>query len=137
MARGRVPKAKTIKGKASIPKAPAYLDDLAAEEFDKLTAVLAESGNLAKTDAKLIEVYAANYSLLVRAVTELGVSPLVFTGDKGRAFINPLIAVVHNSTQKIRQVIGDLGLSPSSAKQVADNLPSIGSAAGWDEFVED
>ena len=136
MGSGRIRKIKPTKNTSDRkPSAPSYLDDLARVEYAKLVEVLAESGNLAKTDPRLIEAYAGNYSLMVRAITELNTAPLV-TGDKGRSFVNPLVGIVHNSTQKVRQVIADLGLSPSSAKAVADNLPGVESSEKWAKLVD-
>lgn len=132
-----MPSGKVKKGKAPVvinphlPCAPSYLDNVARDQFKALARVLLECGKLPQTDVKLIEAYAANYSLLIRAVEDLNTQPLTYTSENGRPFVNPLIAVVHNATQKVRQIIADLALSPVTAKLVEGALPPVDPSGKW------
>lgn len=137
MPSGRIAKAKTEKTPtAKKPVPPPFLDDVAKAAYAALADVLSESGNLAKTDPKLIEAYAINYGLLIAAYKELHATPLMYPREGIAPAPNPCLAIVNNATAKVVQVIGQLGLSPASAKKIADGLPS-GDAAGWSEFEED
>lgn len=122
MKRGRKPQT-TSNGKAGtfneVPTPPAYLDPVATQEYRLLTSILVEAGTLPQTDPKLIEMYAINYSLLKRATEDLQEQPLNMVAENGRSFINPLVGAIHNTTQKLMAIIGDLGLSPVSVAKLA------------------
>lgn len=134
MSKGRKPGLpKAARKSEGVPSAPTYLDEVAKKEFNALARTLDESGKLPNTDPKLIELYAANYSLLMRAVTELSNQPL--QNEKGRP--NSLIAVVHNCTQKVRQVIADLALSPTTSKLADDRLPPSAAESHWGDDLDD
>ena len=133
MGSGRIKKSAKLL-KVDKPEPPGYLDAVSRAEYLGLVAVLEDSGKLSTCDPKLIELYSINYSLLLRAVTDLAGQPLTFSEEGKRPFVNPLIGVVHNSTQKLRQVIGDFALSPVTSKLVEQRI--TGATVGkWEDLL--
>lgn len=118
-----------------LPEPPAYLDDQAKVEYRTLAEVLDAEGTLAQTDTKLLELYAVNYSILVRAYGELQRQGLTIESTGGRLFVNPNIGTITNATQKVRQVITDLGLSPTAAKLVEHRLPASTAGDKWEGLL--
>ena len=73
-----------------MPTVPAYLDGAAKVEYLALANILDASGKLSQTDPKLIELYAINYDLLVRAYVESKSQPLLTPSGSRATPLHPV-----------------------------------------------
>lgn len=112
---------------------PEYLDRVGKAEYQRLSEVLEKGEILGKTDPRLIELYALNYSLLLRATIELQEQPLTMM-SKDRMFVNPTIGVIHNTTAKLSAIQNELGLTPASNQKIEIEAKK---ASGLDEFLKE
>jgi P27 family predicted phage terminase small subunit len=95
---------------------PAHLRDVARDEYIRLAKILEGVGALDRTDARLIELYAVNYSLARQASDELERDGPTMTMPKGGIAAHPMIGVLNAATIRLRGLISDLGLAPNSYK---------------------
>ena len=101
---------------------------MARAAWASLCEDLETAGNLAKTDAKLIEIYAETYALWRRCVSLLTLQELATedleveaggvkaTTRPDRRFVNPLCGLYLNLSARLRQLLLDCGLAPSARK---------------------
>jgi P27 family predicted phage terminase small subunit len=119
------------------PKPPDHLSDIAKAEYLNLVKVLDDTGKLAATDSKLIEMYAFNYDLARKLTLELGqCQSYATTAQGGRRFIEPLLKAIHDANRNLKDIINDLGLSPKQlVKQDTGNRPSLDEVSRYDGLI--
>lgn len=98
---------------------PAHLTGEAEEAWNHVVALLAEAGNLGRTDPSLVEGYAINRALLRAAHQAIQDRGLIVTNGMGAPAANPACAVVNAATLRLKSIINDLGLCPASARYAA------------------
>lgn len=127
---------------------PSYLDDDAREEWGRITGILARQGTLREPFGPLIEVYCDAHSLWLAARRELsysaenglagdaagdgdgadgaparrphfGYGSVVCSTDSGGVKGNPAAAVMAKAWSVKLRILGELGLTPSSAGRLA------------------
>lgn len=112
-------------------------DDEAVKAWAHVVGLLAAAGNLDRTDPVMVEAYAINVSML-RAARHAVVTdgPTVMNGGGGIS-ANPACAVVNSATMRIKAIVNDLGLCPSTSKYAAAPAPHGDQSAGgkWDGML--
>lgn len=130
--RGPKPKLPTKEKTGPRPYPPKDLDSVAKRAWDSLCDDLESRGNLLKSDRKLLELYARTYSLWSRTLdtlasqelatpdvvttTECNGVTLTTTSPPDRRFLNPLANLSITLSGRLRQILLDCGLSPSTRK---------------------
>lgn len=95
---------------------PDHLTGLAREEYGRIVDLVRQHGNLSKTDPRLIEIYAINYELLRRAYAEVEAQGPTVESDRGNVSEHPSIQTINSCTIRLKAIINDLGLTPSSCR---------------------
>lgn len=114
--RGPKPKLSTPT-KLGHPTPPADLKTAERKAWESLVADLEDHGNLATTDAKLIELYARTYAKWMRISEQLDSEPLSLLNEStGGTRINPLLNAYNNLLGKLERLLLDCGLSPTNRK---------------------
>ncbi|MCX8959435.1 phage terminase small subunit P27 family [Erwinia psidii] len=73
------------------PKAPAYLDEIAVEQWETKAKHLAKRKDLMPADWNSLELYCVNYSIYRKAVADLAVRGFTVEGERGAATSNPAL----------------------------------------------
>lgn len=137
----RGPKPRTFENSAPTPEVagdawacPGHLAGDAAAAWKHLVDLLARAGNLPRTDPNLVEAYAINVAMLRAAQKEVSGRGIVLLGPQGGMQANPACAVVNAASMRIKAIVTDLGLCPSTSKFA----PSAATPASnkWDGLLE-
>jgi P27 family predicted phage terminase small subunit len=115
---------------------PAHLTGVSADAWSHVVGLLAERGNLDRTDPTIVEAYAINVSLLRAAQYELDRNGMTYTTTNGMVASCPAVAIVNTASMRLRAIINDLGLSPSSSKHAAGkSSAATGRDSKWDGLL--
>ena len=118
------------------PIKPAYFDDVASEEWDRMEAILKPASMWSSTYQIVLELYCESYSNYRRTIEQVRISGTALTGkdENGNPFIkrNPFAVEMHKYKEETLKLLTELGLTPSSRSRV--HL-SIGSNAEDDPVL--
>ena len=92
-------------------RAPDWLPDKAALEFERVCRNAAELGMLDNLDLSVLAVYADNYNRYIEASTQLSLPGHVITTDKGYAMPSPWVSILNQSAKNIFSCSAKLGLA--------------------------
>lgn len=92
-------------------RAPDWLTDKAALEFERVCRNAAELGMLDNLDLSVLAVYADNYNRYIEASTQLSLHGHVITTDTGYAMPSPWISILNQSAKNIFSCSTKLGLA--------------------------
>jgi P27 family predicted phage terminase small subunit len=101
---------------ATTVEIPGDLDAEEAAEFGRLAEQLRGRGLLERTDVRAIEMAACCYAEIVRARAVVKAEGLTLTASNGTAMPHPMIAVINTLRMRLRGLLKDMGLVPSSSK---------------------
>jgi P27 family predicted phage terminase small subunit len=92
--------------------------------------MLQARASLSKTDPRLIELYAMNYGLARKAYETIEADGTTVESDRGNVSEHPSIQTLNAATIRLKAIMNDLGLTPSSAKVAGGSRASAPS--GYD-----
>ncbi|MGL5152800.1 MAG: phage terminase small subunit P27 family [Clostridium sp.] len=106
--------------KAKKLKPPAWLDELATEEFKRIEKLLRdEDKDFTSKDIKALEAYAMNYSRWQRAeciLLKLGMTMQV--NEEGYEQQRAEVSIANKAQQEMRAWAKELGLTPSARARI-------------------
>ena len=102
---------KALKVSRNELKAPDWLPDKAALEFDRVCRNAAELGMLDNLDMAVLAIYADNYNRYVEASTQLSLHGHTFETDKGYKMPSPWVSILNQSAKNIFACSAKLGLA--------------------------
>lgn len=114
---------------------PEYLDEEATRAWAHVVGLLAEAGNLARTDPTLVEAYAVNVSLMRaahRSVADEGLAS--FTAQGGR-IANPAVSALNSAAMRVKAIVSDLGLCPATSKYAAETSAQAKPESKWGDLL--
>lgn len=97
-----------------------------------VVSLLRETGNLEKTDPTLVEAYALNVAMMRQASAELSHGVTV-ENSHGTTVAHPACAILNAATMRIKAIVNDLGLCPSTSKFA--NAPDATQADKWSDLL--
>jgi P27 family predicted phage terminase small subunit len=102
---------KALKVSSEELRAPDWLPDKAAIEFERVCRNAAQLGMLDNLDLSVLAVYADNYNRYIEASTQLSLHGHVITTDKGYAMPSPWVSILNQSAKNIFSCSAKLGLA--------------------------
>src|SRR4030095_10774868 len=119
-----------------LPEMPAWLDDEAKAEWERLTVDLAEMGLLSKADRPALAAYCTAWSRWVDAEAQVKkYGTVVKSPDKGFPMKSPYLSIAEQSLETMRKLMVEFGLTPSSRSRI--RVPAGGDEADeLDRFLE-
>ncbi|ELC8834984.1 phage terminase small subunit P27 family [Salmonella enterica] len=99
------------------PKPPAYLDEMAAQQWKLKAKQLAERGDLTPADWNSLELYCANYSIYRKAVEDLARRGFTVEGSRGAATSNPALKAKSDAEKVMIKISSLLGFDPVSRRR--------------------
>ena len=94
------------------PKPPAYLDEIAAQQWKAKAKQLAERGDLTPADWNNLELYCVNYSMYRKAVEDLATRGFSIVNSQGGESRNPAL-----SAKADAEMSSLLGFDPVSRRR--------------------
>jgi P27 family predicted phage terminase small subunit len=102
---------------SGIPSCPSHVSNVAREEWDRITAELANLGMLTQVDRSMLAAYCDAYSDWVEAQKACSRGMFYKNGDLLK--INPALRAKHDAMALMHKFASDFGLSPVSRTRLA------------------
>ncbi|QIE97735.1 phage terminase small subunit P27 family [Pantoea stewartii] len=99
------------------PKPPAYLDEIAAQQWKAKAKQLAERGDLTPADWNSLELYCVNYAMYRRAVADLEKRGFSITNSQGGESRNPALSAKADAEKIMIKMSSLLGFDPVSRRR--------------------
>lgn len=99
------------------PKPPAYLNELAAQQWKAKAKQLAERGDLTPADWNNLELYCVNYSMYRKAVEDLGTRGFSIKNSQGGESRNPALSAKSDAEKIMIKMSSLLGFDPVSRRR--------------------
>lgn len=97
-----------------LPPPPAWLGDIGKQAWEQVAATLWRIGCLTENDQKLLSLYCEAWEEFFEARKEIETcGPTAYT-DKGTCYQHPAVGRKNKAIQRIRQIGGDFGMSPTA-----------------------
>jgi P27 family predicted phage terminase small subunit len=110
------------------PAAPAVLDVIALEEWNRVIDEMYKVGTMTNCDVAILTAYCLSWSKLVTAqkaldklATKGEVGGLLYTTKSGNIIQNPLVGICNTAARDMARYAAELGLSPASRGRVSSN----------------
>lgn len=118
----RGPKPKPAKSdKPATLSPPVELSAAARAEWDRLVPTLEESGVLHQLDVDAITIYCNSYAIFKQCQTHIDQNGPVVVGTTGTPVKNPFLMVQKDCWDRMRVLLGELGLTPSARARLGFN----------------
>ena len=101
-----------------IPDCPAYLDEAAKLEWNRLAPILQQMRVVTDADGIALGMLCQAYATLIRAQSKLTETGLLFKTPSGYVQQSPLIGIVNSSTETITRLCREFGLTPAARTRV-------------------
>ena len=103
----------------SVPSAPDWLDSIARREWHRLAKQLARRGLLTTLDKSAFAAYCAELSKYVQASELIKAHGTLLVSKQTKTlYPNPACAIASSSLKQLRQLLPELGLTPSSRSRI-------------------
>ena len=116
-----------------IPTRPGWLSPEAKREWNRVVVELAELGLLAKIDRALISAYCQCWATYVSAIRLIHERGMTFETPSGYVAQRPEVAIALRNLEKMNQLSGKFGLSPSDRSKMA--MPELKEEDPFAEFL--
>ena len=105
----------------TMPHCPAYLDEVAKAEWDRLAPILVRMKVLSEADYIALASLCQTFSTMVKAQEQLTKSGILLKTQSGYVQQSPLIGIVNSCTEKIVTLCREFGLTPSARSRMQTN----------------
>lgn len=121
-----------------IPDIPDHLDDVAKEEWERISTELFRVGLIAKIDRAMLGVYCIAYSRAVHAelkIQESGDKALIQSSGTGYQQIGPWLQIYNRAVEQMKSAAAEFGMTPSARVRVnpTPQMDMFGSNGGSNE----
>lgn len=99
------------------PKPPAYLDELASQQWKAKAKQLAERGDLTPADWNHLELFCANYSIYRQAMEDVARRGFSITNSQGSESRNPALSAKADAEKIMIKMSSLLGFDPVSRRR--------------------
>lgn len=136
MPRGPKPALKAPESPQQAPcwTVPPHLSPEASREWERLYGLLDAQGKIPQVDPTLLEIYAINHELMVRASDDVARNGIVLISANGAIRANPSADVVNRASMRLATIIAELGLSPRSTKEPPASPTSDPASEQWQDL---
>lgn len=125
---------------AAVPVPPPIVadDEVAADEWHRVTSLLFDEGAIAELDRAVLALYCSAYARWTHATAKLAETggPLV-ANERGEPQQNPWLAIARAAARELHQAAEPLGLSPAARNKVKRPGASSPAVAALDAFINE
>jgi P27 family predicted phage terminase small subunit len=100
------------------PTAPAWLSDNARTEWDRVIALVAGAGAIAKPDADVLAAYCETLVIFRAATQELRRDGITYEADGGLVKRHPSTSIAAEARKDLIRYAAELGLTPISRQRL-------------------
>ncbi|WP_137593580.1 phage terminase small subunit P27 family [Escherichia coli] len=102
---------------ARLPKAPAYLDEIAVRQWKEKSRQLSVREDLTPADWSNLELYCVNYSIYRKAVEDLATRGFSIVNSQGSESRNPALSAKADAERIMIKMASLLGFDPVSRRR--------------------
>lgn len=107
------------KPKQEIPPCPAFLNDAAKAEYERMSLVLSRNGILTELDGALLAAYSVAYSRWGFAEKHLQqYGEVILSPDKKFPVQSPYLAIANRAMDQTLRILAEFGMTPSSRSRI-------------------
>lgn len=99
------------------PKPPAYLDEIASQQWKAKAKQLADRDDLTPADWSNLELYCVNYSMYRKAVADLATRGFSIVNSQGGESRNPALSAKADAEKVMIKMSSLLGFDPVSRRR--------------------
>lgn len=104
---------------SDVPTCPDFLDEVAQEEWERISGILTEMGLLSTADRAALSAYCTVYSRWVHAEQQVKkFGTIVKSPEKGFPMKSPYLTVADQAMESMRKFLVEFGLTPSSRSRI-------------------
>ena len=104
---------------SDVPSCPDFLDEVAQEEWYRISGILCEMGLLSTADRAALAAYCTVYSRWVHAEQQVKkFGTIVKSPEKGFPMKSPYLTVADQAMESMRKFLVEFGLTPSSRSRL-------------------
>lgn len=117
-----------------LPGPPSHLSGEARKEWGRIVAALDAARMLTLADRTCLAMYCQAFGRWVTAERAVSKRGTVIKTPNGYPITNPQLAVANRAFQQLRELMGELGLSPASRSRIRTDNPDATSNPDVDRF---
>ena len=103
-----------VQPKASIPKPPPHLDDVAKREWKRISGVLFNLQILSDIDRSALAAYCQAYSRWVKAENKIKREGFVIETKNGNIIQSPYVSIANKAMLIMHKFLVEFGMTPSA-----------------------
>lgn len=104
---------------AVIPDPPGHLNDIAIEEWHRMSKALFSAGLLSAIDASALAAYCQTYARWAEAEEGIKESGLMIKTTNGNVVQSPLVGIANKALTLMHKFLTEFGMTPSSRSRVS------------------
>lgn len=112
------------KAPAGIPDRPAFLKGVAAQEWDFMAPLLADSGILTKLDGRALALYCFAFARFLRSQEAFDANELGTTSQRGGTRSTPYGKMCREESLLSQRLLAEFGLTPSARTRLSIETPA-------------
>lgn len=117
------------------PEAPSFLGEIALQEWQHKSLLLAKMGVLTEADDTALAAYCVQYERFVRAEQALADGVYTEVTTNGNEIAKALVGVSNRAAELMKKFLVEFGLTPSSRTRISAN-PVGDQKSEWEDFGE-
>jgi len=106
-----------------IPEPPAFLDEIAVEEWHRVAPDLYDRGLLTKMFVAMLAGYCQSFSMFAHATEGINKHGTMIKTTNGNHIQSPIVGILNQSKEHVRKFAVEFGLSPASLNKVSAKKP--------------
>jgi len=106
----------------SKPEKPNYLNDVAGEEWDRITKVLDEMGMLSSADQTTLAAYCECWGRYREAIEEIKLNGKVVVSKTGYPMPSAWVTIMQTELKNVMSFLTQLGFSPAARARMAIDI---------------
>ena len=121
-----------------IPPCPKFLQGEAREAYRKTAKKLARIGLLTELDDMALSMLCQSWAEYLEATDQVRKTGMLVKSPNGFPVFNPYLVIANQAVKKVRSLLAEFGMSPSSRSRIAATGAGHENESGeWMELLDD
>jgi len=129
---------KEPKPKQTVPACPDFVQGEARKTWQKISKKLHRIGLLTEIDGMALAVLCQSWAEYLEASAKLRETGMLVKSPNGYPMMNPYLSISNQAVKKVRSLLAEFGMSPSSRSRITASGSNRDSDGGeWADFFKD
>ena len=127
---------KEPKPEAAIPECPDFVQGEARKTWRRIARKLHRIGLLTEIDGMALAVLCQSWAEYLDATAKLKETGMLVKSPGGYPIMNPYLAIANQAVKKVRALLAEFGMSPSSRSRIAAGPSARGAGGEWADLLD-